>query len=1748
MRYYPALLALFVLTAIKPIQAQTLQPNYGAPATPVSVCNGNVTFKVKVIGSLPSCATGTLGITLPAGYVYVSNSAFVSGGSGSVAQAGASGNQATLSLSGIPDSPDSTVISYQAYATCSAIGTSNNQVSYTLNTACLPTSTLSSNSFNTQSAALNITNITNKNYSGAPGDTYTRAVTITNNGLGKISQVNLADTSGSGLYVYNASVSGGWALGVVKTVSGTDTINTFSLSGPALSQGQSIVVTETVRVMSRCFLQTDFDAYFGCYGNACTTNNVNSTATAGATINVPFTNSIKVLPTLNALTCRGTAYTQTIGFTDTGAIAVNNLWINLFNYNGLTNGYSNFRYKTGINGAWSTLALDSSRLMGATQPCVTGRPDTAWATIPVIKPGDTVYVAFEEQDCPLTGVTPTIVIAGLGLSYRYGDACGDSIPVTTSFPRNYQRTQMGVLANIPSNMDQTTSYKFIYNFSLANSTTYTTSGAAGSKVRFSITIPNNVAFTGAMSDVTLTSISTGLPIATPSYFNYDAGNHIIDVTYNIGSGFTVNAMQNSNLTISNLTLNCSAIYIGNAVVMSCFMKTNTSCSNEEQLLSQSNNIAFICPVSCGTIGGLSFNNFTVRRVNYGLPDNNNDGVPDASGTLDMTKVRTNYTLPGDTLEVAYYGKISVGPGSPAAGYKYGFALDTLTGTSINKLTNLYAIVQLYSSGAATPFFTSSNLAIGGGTAAGRRVDFSISKLQAAGLPTTYTRFLDGDSIIVKLYYKANNTSSLVNPIAFTNNFYISEVSTFPTPPANQRTCGSNYIGNCTLIGYSTSSHGSGAFTVNGGGTVGITIDNYLTVGTGIAGSKPFINEYRPISYYDTLSYTIPAGYSFISATAAYAYTTGINASTTKTVPVSPIDPNAATLEFELGDLFNNGILPFGDQGNLITIRINVAPICYPQPLSYNTFYFRQAPTPGYNNAVSPFATWPYVVNSTTGTISFIQPVLTPTVVTTVASGTDTAAWDVQLDISSVTPPNQVWMAKDTGPGGASIFSIQQLSGPGGTVVSTITPDAGGIFQLGAFSTATSYYRVNASFTDCTKDSLQLAYGVICSTGSYPTSAATAVSKDDLYLTVVSQQPSLQISIVSQPTAPMNFCDTIPYELEILDAGLGSARSLAVEVTLPATGNIYYIPNTFQLQFPAGSGTYVTVPDAQVSVSGNIITFALPAGLLPRLNSTQAYRIRFGINTSCGFVSGGSLRFNPTGSAFCGQPANGIIQQGQQVLIIGAPTTTNLYTLKSGVGIMTRSCDTNGDVLVSYQFKTINQGPLATSVSDGFSIQLPAPWQLDTNTVVFTHNPGPPTPAGSKFTNVSGNTWYFNTGSGMIAGDSMQMTATLRIPQAQLAGLANGFSVPIVEQAIIRYVAYCSASGLPCPVSQIILNTKNTTTIYYSDSRAYYTNPPVLNVTDPAAVCVPYTIDLTAASITTGSTANLAFKYYTDAGALNPVGTPSAIGSPGTFYIVGTGIISGCGTDTVAVTTSFNNKPGISVSPDTLVCTGGTASLTATSPGSSIQWIGLPAGNPVLVTPTANSSYQAVATNAAGCMDTGMVNVSIVDFNGTLTATPNITLQGKTVVLEINNKFQVIAWLPQSQFPNQTSGIQSVVMGDSSQTFSVVLQSANGCSDTASVRVIIDPTSFNIYVPNAFTPNGDGRNDVFYIVGPAIKDLELHIFNQWGQQIYATRDRSRGWNGLFNGQQQPAGVYVFTVKAVLYNGTVITKKGTFLLIR
>lgn len=108
----------------------------------------------------------------------------------------------------------------------------------------------------------------------------------------------------------------------------------------------------------------------------------------------------------------------------------------------------------------------------------------------------------------------------------------------------------------------------------------------------------------------------------------------------------------------------------------------------------------------------------------------------------------------------------------------------------------------------------------------------------------------------------------------------------------------------------------------------------------------------------------------------------------------------------------------------------------------------------------------------------------------------------------------------------------------------------------------------------------------------------------------------------------------------------------------------------------------------------------------------------------------------------------------------------------------------------------------------------------------------------------------------------------------------------------------------------------------------------------------------------------------------------------------------------------------------------------------------------------------------------------------------------------------------------------------------------GCRATAVVNVIVNG-KYEVFVPNVFSPNGDGANDYFEVFGnkEAWKQFEVTVFNRWGEKVYESSDMNFKWDGIFKGELQNPGVYVYTVKLVyLNNYTDKMYKGTLTLIR
>ncbi len=251
-------------------------------------------------------------------------------------------------------------------------------------------------------------------------------------------------------------------------------------------------------------------------------------------------------------------------------------------------------------------------------------------------------------------------------------------------------------------------------------------------------------------------------------------------------------------------------------------------------------------------------------------------------------------------------------------------------------------------------------------------------------------------------------------------------------------------------------------------------------------------------------------------------------------------------------------------------------------------------------------------------------------------------------------------------------------------------------------------------------------------------------------------------------------------------------------------------------------------------------------------------------------------------------------------------------------------------------------------------------------------------------------------------------------------------------------------------------------------------------------------------------------------------------------------------------------PVADAGPDQVVCYGKEVTLTG-SGGQGFAW------NPASLLSAANTASPVLphagntmrflldVTGANGCrsVTADTMLLTVLPAPKVFAGKDTIVAPGEPLQLlarDVNGTgFTAYSWTPQNLLNDPlVAGPVATLTVD--QTFTVTAASTEGCqgSDQISVRVIRGP---EIYVPNAFTPNGDGRNDVLRPVTVGIKTFSsFSVFNRAGQRIFYTSDAGSGWDGRLAGQPQGTGGFVWVVEGTDYTGRNIRRSGTVLLIR
>jgi gliding motility-associated-like protein len=115
------------------------------------------------------------------------------------------------------------------------------------------------------------------------------------------------------------------------------------------------------------------------------------------------------------------------------------------------------------------------------------------------------------------------------------------------------------------------------------------------------------------------------------------------------------------------------------------------------------------------------------------------------------------------------------------------------------------------------------------------------------------------------------------------------------------------------------------------------------------------------------------------------------------------------------------------------------------------------------------------------------------------------------------------------------------------------------------------------------------------------------------------------------------------------------------------------------------------------------------------------------------------------------------------------------------------------------------------------------------------------------------------------------------------------------------------------------------------------------------------------------------------------------------------------------------------------------------------------------------------------------------------------------------------------------------------TVDLVVWNEGNCADSMSLDMCIRGSDA-VFIPDVFSPNGDGNNDVLYVRGPTVIDLEFAVYDRWGSRLFTTTSVDQGWDGTVQGEQGASGVYLYTVVARTDEGEQVERTGNITLVR
>lgn len=459
-----------------------------------------------------------------------------------------------------------------------------------------------------------------------------------------------------------------------------------------------------------------------------------------------------------------------------------------------------------------------------------------------------------------------------------------------------------------------------------------------------------------------------------------------------------------------------------------------------------------------------------------------------------------------------------------------------------------------------------------------------------------------------------------------------------------------------------------------------------------------------------------------------------------------------------------------------------------------------------------------------------------------------------------------------------------------------------------------------------------------------------------------------------------------------------------------------------------------------------------------------------------------------------------------------------------------------------------------------------------------------------------NTWNWNFGEGIATNNtsnrqnpSYRFTSIGRKNVTLVAGNTLGCSdtlvkaIPILDKPPIELLFKDTLICTPDPVqlvakgngqftwrptggiqastsAQPIVSPTQTTTYIVNLNEDGCQNEDSVRVRVVNAVslqAMPDTVVCAGDAITLRSTSNgLQYNWLPALNVSSPTNRQTIARTATTTTYTLTARIGSCvATDEVVVTAV--PYPAANAGLDTVICHKAAVQLNGEVNGNSFSWSPAASLNSVssltpVARPSATTSYILTTFDTRGCPKPGhdTVVVAVLPPINAFAGRDTVVTVGQSLQLEASGGL-AYQWLPAEDLTasNIANPVAQFSFPTEGKRLKVRVFNEANCVDSAFITIKVFETAPTIFVPTAFTPNGDGRNDILKPIAVGMQTLEyFNIYNRWGQLVYSSQQPAQGWNGYIGGQLQGSGTYVWVVKAVDFTGKSYFQKGMVTLIR